>query len=134
MAIALHSARLAASFFLAKRRASSAFHRQIRDDIGSQIRLACAVQTASRWRGGQRALVEACRAYPDLARRFAGFRLAGDGVLENDVPAHGLLRGQVRCDRWFEAVRVYLVQWRRPGTRACPRSRRRRRSPWPCRR
>jgi flavin-dependent dehydrogenase len=71
MAIALHSARLAASLYLAKRHASSAFHRQIRADIGSQIRLACAVQTASRWRGGQRALVEACRAYPDLARRLA---------------------------------------------------------------
>jgi flavin-dependent dehydrogenase len=71
MAIALHSARLAASFYLAKRHASSAFHRQIRADIRSQIRLACAVQTASRWRGGQRALVEACRAFPDLVRRLA---------------------------------------------------------------
>jgi menaquinone-9 beta-reductase len=49
MAIALHSARLAASLYLAKRDdASSAFHRQIQADIGSQIRLACAVQTASR--------------------------------------------------------------------------------------
>jgi flavin-dependent dehydrogenase len=71
MAIALHSARLAASFYLAKRHASSAFHRQMQADIGSQIRLACAVQMASRWRGGQRALVEACRAYPHLARRLA---------------------------------------------------------------
>jgi len=71
MAIALHSARLAASFYLAKHHESSAFHRQIRADIGLQMRLACAVQTASRWRGGQRALVEACRAYPHLARRLA---------------------------------------------------------------
>jgi menaquinone-9 beta-reductase len=71
MAIALHSARLAASFYRAGRDASSVFHRQIRADIRSQMRLACAVQTASRWRGGQRALVVACRAFPDLARRFA---------------------------------------------------------------
>ena len=71
MAIALHSARLAASFYLTNRHASSAFHRQIRADIGLQIRLACAVQTASHWRGGQRALVETCRVYPDLARRLA---------------------------------------------------------------
>ena len=85
MAIALHSARLAAFFFLAKRHASSAFHRQIRVDIGLQIRLACAVQTASRWRGGQRALVEACRAYPDLARRFA---------LWTRIPAAALKRAE----------------------------------------
>ena len=71
MAIALHSARLAASFYLAKRHASSDFHRQIRSDIGRQIRLAGAVQTASRWRGGQRALVKACQAFPALARRVA---------------------------------------------------------------
>jgi menaquinone-9 beta-reductase len=71
MAIALHSARLAASFYLADRHASSAFHHQIRADIGLQIRLACAVQTASHWRGGQRAVVEACRAFPGLARRLA---------------------------------------------------------------
>jgi flavin-dependent dehydrogenase len=71
MAIALHSARLAASFYLAKHHASSAFHRQIRADIGLQIRLAGAVQTASRRRGGQRALVEAYRAFPALARRVA---------------------------------------------------------------
>jgi hypothetical protein len=36
-----------------------------------QIRLACAVQTVSQRRGGQRALVQVCRAYPDLARRLA---------------------------------------------------------------
>jgi flavin-dependent dehydrogenase len=66
MAIALHSARLAASFYLAKGHANSAFHRQIRADIALQIRLACAVQTASHWRGARRALVEACRAYPNL--------------------------------------------------------------------
>ena len=71
MAIALHSARVAASFHLAKRHASSDFHRQIRTDIGLQIRLAGAVQVASRWRGAQRVLVEACRTYPDLLRRFA---------------------------------------------------------------
>jgi flavin-dependent dehydrogenase len=70
MAIALHSARLAASFYLAKRHANS-FHHRIRADVGLQIHLAGAVQTASRWRGGRRALVEAFRAYPDLARRLA---------------------------------------------------------------
>jgi hypothetical protein len=86
MAIALHSARLAASFYLAKRHASSAFHRQIRADIGLQIRLACAVQTASRWRVGQRALVEACRAYPHLARRLA---------LWTRIPASALERAEV---------------------------------------
>ena len=71
MAIALHSARVAASFYLTQRHSGSTFHRQIRADIGLQIRVACAVQTANRWGGGQRALVEACRAYPDLARRLA---------------------------------------------------------------
>jgi menaquinone-9 beta-reductase len=71
MAIALHSARVAASFYLTKRHASSAFHRQIRADIGRPIRLAHALQTVSQWRGGQRALVEAFRACPDLARRLA---------------------------------------------------------------
>jgi menaquinone-9 beta-reductase len=82
MAIALHSARVAASFYLAKRHASLAFHRQIRTDIGSQIRLACAVQTASRWRGGQRALVEVCRAFPDLARRLAIWTRISAAALE----------------------------------------------------
>jgi flavin-dependent dehydrogenase len=71
MAIALHSARLAASFYLAQGRTSAAFHQRVRADIGSQIRLAGALQTASRWRGGRRVLVEACRAYPALARRLA---------------------------------------------------------------
>jgi flavin-dependent dehydrogenase len=71
MAIALHSARLAASFYLTKRHASLAFHQQIRADIRLQIRLAGAVQTVSHWRAGQRALVEACRAHPNLARRLA---------------------------------------------------------------
>jgi menaquinone-9 beta-reductase len=85
MAIALHSARLAASFHLAKRDASSAFHRQIRADIELQIRLACAVQTGSRWRGGQWALVEACRAYPQLARRLA---------LWTRIPAAALARAE----------------------------------------
>jgi hypothetical protein len=50
-----------------------------------QIRLACAVQTASHWRGGQRALVKACRAYPDLARRFA---------LWTRIPAAALKRAE----------------------------------------
>src|SRR4029077_5296414 len=58
MAIALHSARVAASFYLAKRHASLAFHRKSRTDIGSKSRWACAGQPGSRWRGGQRALVE----------------------------------------------------------------------------
>jgi flavin-dependent dehydrogenase len=71
MAIALHTARLAASFYLTKRRSSSDFHRQIRADMGTQIRLASVVQTASHWRAGQRALVETCRAYPNLVRRLA---------------------------------------------------------------
>jgi flavin-dependent dehydrogenase len=85
MAIALHSARLAASFYLAKRHASSAFHRQIRADLRLQIRLAGAVQTASHWRGGQRALVEACRVYPGLARRLA---------LWTRIPAAALARAE----------------------------------------
>jgi menaquinone-9 beta-reductase len=85
MAIALHSARLAASFCLAKRHSSSAFHRQIRADIRLQIRLACALQTASHWRGGQRALVEACRAYPNLTRRLA---------LWTRIPAAALARAE----------------------------------------
>jgi menaquinone-9 beta-reductase len=85
MAIALHSARLAASFYVAERRSSLAFHRQIRADIGLQIRLARALQTASHWRGGQRALVEACRAYPNLTRRLA---------LWTRIPAAALVRAE----------------------------------------
>jgi len=81
MAIALHSARLAASFYLAKRHARS-FHRQIRADVGLQIRVAGAVQMASHWRAGQRALVEAFRAYPDLARRLADWTRIPAAALE----------------------------------------------------
>jgi flavin-dependent dehydrogenase len=82
MAIALHSARLAASFHLAKRHASTDFHRRIRSDIGRPIRLAGAVQTASHWRGGQRTLVEACRAFPSLARRLASWTRIPTTALE----------------------------------------------------
>jgi flavin-dependent dehydrogenase len=82
MAIALHSARLAASFYLTKRHSSSDFHRQIRADIGMQIRLACVLQTASHWRAGQRAVVETCRAYPNLARRLALWTRIPAGALE----------------------------------------------------
>jgi flavin-dependent dehydrogenase len=85
MAIALHSARLAASFYFAKRHASSAFHRQIRTDLRLQIRLAGAMQTASHWRGGQRALLEACRLYPSLVRRLA---------LWTRIPAAALARAE----------------------------------------
>jgi flavin-dependent dehydrogenase len=83
MAIALHSARLAASFHLSKRDASADFHRRIRSDIGRPIRLAGAVQTASHWRGGQRVLVEACRAFPALARRVALWTRIPTAALEN---------------------------------------------------
>lgn len=82
MAIALHSARLAASFHLARPDSSLAFHHQVRTDISLQIRLACAVQTARRWRAGQRALVEMCRAYPYLARRLALWTRIPSAALE----------------------------------------------------
>jgi flavin-dependent dehydrogenase len=71
MAIALHSARLAASFYLTRGQAGPAFHRQLRADILHQIRLSSLLYEAGRRPFGQRAILSLCQAWPSMMRYVA---------------------------------------------------------------
>ncbi|MEO3432022.1 NAD(P)-binding protein [Inquilinus sp. CAU 1745] len=75
MAIALHSARLAAETHLAGRPALE-FHRRVRRDIGGRIRLASLLYAAGRTGRGRAVLVRASRLWPCALRlTAAGTRL-----------------------------------------------------------
>lgn len=75
MAIALHSARLAAETHLAGQPAMT-FHRNIRRNIGGRIRLASLLYAAGRTGGGRAALVRTSRLWPGALRlTAAGTRL-----------------------------------------------------------
>jgi len=68
MAIALHSGYLAASTYLKRGQAGSDFHRQLRDDILDQIRIASLLYEASCRPFGQRAILRLCQVWPSVMR------------------------------------------------------------------
>ena len=70
MAIALHSAKLAAAAVLAGHGAA-AYHRAIRRDAGPPVRLAFGLYRLSRSTAIRRAIVEAARGWPGLLRTVA---------------------------------------------------------------
>jgi flavin-dependent dehydrogenase len=65
MAIALHSATLAAGMVLAGASAD-AYHRRLRRDVASQVRRAWWLYRAGRWAPGQAALMQAAERWPRL--------------------------------------------------------------------
>jgi flavin-dependent dehydrogenase len=68
IAIALHTGRLAAATYLARGGAAGAFHRQVRADIGGQIRVASLLYGLSELPLGRSALAMLCRAFPGVIR------------------------------------------------------------------
>jgi hypothetical protein len=63
MAIALHSAGLAARMFLAGQGAP-AYHRRLREDVAGPVRRATAIYRFGRWGAGQAGIVAAAGMFP----------------------------------------------------------------------
>jgi flavin-dependent dehydrogenase len=73
MSMALHSGCLAASIYLQHGRASSVFHRRMREDTRHQVRFAFMLNKAARQGIGQEVLFHLCRTWPSLMRHVASF-------------------------------------------------------------
>ena len=70
MSIALHSGRLAATTFLARRQAGAIFRRQLREDVQRSLRLASILNAAVRYRVGRQAVFHLCRTWPAAIRHL----------------------------------------------------------------
>jgi flavin-dependent dehydrogenase len=71
MSMALHSGCLAASTFLQHGRASSIFHRRMREDIRHQVRFASALNRAARHFLGQKTIFHVCSLWPAVMQQVA---------------------------------------------------------------
>jgi flavin-dependent dehydrogenase len=71
IAIALHTARLAAGIFRTQGRAAAGFHRALHADLAGQIRRAALLADWGQSRLGRTALVAVCRALPETMRVIA---------------------------------------------------------------
>jgi menaquinone-9 beta-reductase len=85
IAIALHTARLAAGTYLERGNAAAAFHGRVREDIGRPIRLASAVYGFSQARLARLAALWAFRLYPAALGALA---------TRTRIPAPALQRGR----------------------------------------
>jgi flavin-dependent dehydrogenase len=82
MAIALHSGFMAASTYLRYGRGSSLFHRTIRNDLRSQIRMASLLDEAGRWPASQLALVRIFQAWPRAMQSVAGLTRLREAAIQ----------------------------------------------------
>jgi hypothetical protein len=71
MAIALHTARVAAEVFRLHGNAAAEYHRRVAGEIAGQIRFASMLYDSSQNPLGRTALVAACRLHPGLLRSIA---------------------------------------------------------------
>lgn len=105
IAIALHTGRLAAATWLARGNAAGAFHRQVREDIGGQIRLASGLYGFAAHPLGRSATVMLCRGFPGAMRAVAAHTRIPQGALrraEADLERtvkHRASRERVREER-----------------------------------
>jgi flavin-dependent dehydrogenase len=90
IAIALHSARLAAGIYRAQGPAAGAFHRALRADLADQIRRATLLSSWGQSRFGRTALVTLCRALPQAMRAAASATRIPDRALRR---AEAAVRG-----------------------------------------
>jgi len=82
IAIALHTARVAAATYLARGNAASEFHRQVSEDIAGQIRLASILYGFSTLALGRAALVMLGQAFPGTMRSIASRTRVPSGALQ----------------------------------------------------